>query len=358
VLRGAVVVDAVVHPYDLSAENQLPENLMQLRAVYTSHVVCTGPHHAYRLSEEEFLVDFDGEALSHALFAESPVDLAVIHSLPNLGFTKGWVTSPERMAELRDRHPNRYLLYATVDSPVADTAISQLERQVQTLGVDGLKLYPAFFYEGSGKCWRMDDTDYATPLLEAARDMGIRNVAVHKAIPVPPAPEACFRVEDLDGALERFPTLNFHIVHAGVTFLAQTAELMVRHPNLYANLESSFSYLIRKPAVFAEVLATLLVAGGPERILYGSGANLMHPRPLLEAFADYEIPADVADRLGCPPLSDEIRRKIVGENALRLHGLNAAAVRDRVADDTFETEKRQGLAPPWSLLRCGAGDGR
>ena len=53
--------------------------------------------------------------------------MAIIHSLPNLGFTKGWITRPERMAALRDRHPNRYLLYATVDSPVTDTAIGQLE---------------------------------------------------------------------------------------------------------------------------------------------------------------------------------------------------------------------------------------
>jgi hypothetical protein len=67
------------------------------------------------------------------VFAESPVDLAVIHGLPNLGFAKGGVTDPYRMAELRDRYPGRYLLYATVDTPVADMAIRQLEAQVHLL---------------------------------------------------------------------------------------------------------------------------------------------------------------------------------------------------------------------------------
>ena len=133
---------------------------------------------------------------------------------------------------------------------------------------------------------------------------------------------------------------------------------MARHPNLYANLESSFSYLIRKPAVFAEVLATLLAAAGQARILYGSGANLMHPRPLLEAFSGFAMPDDVVDRIGPPPLTDEVKRKIVGGNALRLHGLSPEAVRDGIAGDTFEAAKRDGLAPPWSRVRGGVAEPR
>ena len=83
-IEGAVVVDAVVHPYDLGPDNQTPEGMDQLRAVHTSHLVCTGRDNpAYALSADQFLVDFDYDALTYALFAESPVDLAVIHSLPN-----------------------------------------------------------------------------------------------------------------------------------------------------------------------------------------------------------------------------------------------------------------------------------
>ncbi len=346
-IDGAVVVDAVVHPYNLSSDNQVPENFEQLRAVHTSHVICTGRDlPEYVLDESEFLVDFDHEALTRALFTESQVDLAILHSLPNLGFTKGYITEPDRVAALRDKYPGRYLLYATVDTPTTARAIADLERQVRELAVDGLKLYPSFFYDGVAQGWRMDGADFAMPLLEAAVDLGIRNVAVHKAIPVPPAPESCFRVDDLDGALGRFPEVNFHIVHAGVAFLDETCALLSDHPNVYANLESSFSYILRKPRLFADVLAALLAAGGADRILYGSGVNLMHPRPLLEAFAAFEMPDDL------PPLTAATKAAILGGNALRLHGLSADDVISKTSGDEFDVARRSGLAPPWSGVRA------
>ncbi|MDQ1501290.1 MAG: uncharacterized protein QOI86_4630, partial [Actinomycetota bacterium] len=312
-----MVVDAVVHPYDLSPANQTPENREQLLAVHAYHRLCTGPNPEYALDDHEFLIDFDPEALTDALFAESPVDLAVIHALPNLGFTRGGVTDPYRMAELRDRYPGRYLLYATVDTPVTDAAIKQLEAQVTELRVDGLKLYPAFFYDGEGHGWRMDGEDFATPLLEAARDLGIRNVAVHKAVPVPPAPVECFRVSDIDAALDRFPTINFHIVHAGVAFLAETAELLGRHRNLYANLESTLSYMLTRPRILAEVLGTFLTAGAGDQLLFGSGANLTHPRLLLDAFERFAMPEDLVAEKGYPELTPDIKGRILGGNALR-----------------------------------------
>ena len=354
-LRDAVVVDAVVHPYNLGAANRRADRMEQLLAVHRFHQLTTGRHHAeYLLDENEFLVDFDGEALTHALFAESPVDLAIIHSLPNLGFTSGRVTEPERMAALRDRYPGRYLLYATVDIPVADTAADELERQVKEYGVDGLKLYPVMFYDDNARGWRLDD-DRATPLLEAAQDLGIRNIAIHKAIPVPPAPAELFRLDDFEAALDRFPQINFHMVHAGVAFVEETAGLMARHSNLYANLESSFSYLLTKPRRFAESIGPLLAVGGAERLLFGSGVNLTHPRPLLEAFDSFEMPADLVEDRGFPSLTEGDRAKILGGNALRMHGLTATDVRTGIVADRFEELKRTGFQPPWSLVRRTAG---
>jgi hypothetical protein len=91
------------------------------------------------------------------------------------------------------------------------------------------------------------------------------------------------------------------------------------------------------------MLGTLLAAGGPDRLLFGSGVNLVHPRPLLEAFATFEMAL----------LTDEVRQKILGRNALRAHGLDPVAVRERIDGDEFETIKAEGFSPPWSLLRQG-----
>lgn len=348
----AFVVDAVVHPYNLAPENQNPDAVDQLEAVYSAHLLATGDDHAeHQLSRQEFFSDFPFDAIASSLFVESPADFAVIHALPNLGFARDYVTDPRRAAAFREQHRDRFLLYATVDTPVTEAAISQLEWQVRELGVDGLKLYPAFFYGNEGEGWRLDGADFATPLLEAARDLGIRNIAVHKALWLPPAPKDAFNIDDLDGPLERFSDLNFHIVHAGAAFLDQTAALLARHRNLYATLESVFAYIVVKPHVFAKVLGTLLRACGADQLMYGSGTNLSHPGPLLDAFDSYSLPPTDIDEHGYPQLTEQDRRKILGENALRVHGLDAESLRPRIADDEFARARRDGLTAPWSHIR-------
>jgi hypothetical protein len=355
VIDDAVVVDAVVHPYNLAPANQNPDAVAQLEAVYHAHVLATGPDHPeHLLQRDEFFADFPFEAIADSLFVESPVDLAIIHALPNLGFARDFVTDPDRAATFRDRHPDRFRFYATVDTPTTDLAIAQLERQVTELGVDGLKLYPAFFYDGLGEGWRLDGADFATPLLEAARDLGIRNVAVHKALWLPPAPREAFDVEDIDGALERFSDLNFFMVHGGAAFLDRTAELLTRHRNLHVTLESVFAYVVVRPAVFAKILGALLHARGSEQLLFGSGSNLSHPAPLLDAFRGYQLPAELIDEHGYAPLTEADRRNILGGNALRLHGIDAPAALARISDDSFARERRLGEARPWGRLRAPA----
>jgi len=352
VLGDITVVDAVVHPYNLSAENQNPDAQPQLDSVYGAHLLATDKEHAsYRLRREEFFTDFSFEAMAAALFLEAQTDFAFIHALPNLGFALDYVTAPARAAAFRDAHPGRFAVYATVDTRNTDEAIEQLRRQVEQLGVDGLKLYPAFFYDGIGEGWRLDSHDFAVPLLTAARDLGIRNVAVHKALWLPPAPKDCFRVDDVDPVLGMFPDLNFTIVHAGMAFREQTVALLANHANLYATLESLFAYVLVRPRLFAEVLGAMIAAAGSERLMYGSGVNLMHPRPLIEKFGSFQLPADLMAERGFAALTPTDRRNIMGVNVLRMHGLDPQAVLAGTRGDEFDRRRAEGLAAPWSALR-------
>jgi predicted TIM-barrel fold metal-dependent hydrolase len=180
-IRNMIVADAVVHPYDLAPSNQIRAGTQQLEAVYAAHRMAVDARHQdFVLQHSEFFSDFSFEAMAQAEFVESPVDLAVIRALPGLGFAKQHVTSPQRAAAFRDRYPDRFKLYATVDTPVLTEAIAQLEQQVKDLGVDGLKLYLAFFYDGIGQGWRLDGDAFATPLLEAAIEMGIKHVCAEE----------------------------------------------------------------------------------------------------------------------------------------------------------------------------------
>jgi uncharacterized protein len=358
VIGESIVVDAVVHPYNLSIENQNPAAQAQLDSVYAAHVLATDEAHAeYALTRDEFFTDFSFEAMASALFLESPTDFAFIHALPNLGFALDDLTSPRRAAAFRDEHPGRFAMYATVDTPVTGTAIAQLRWQVEELGVDGLKLYPAFFYDGIGEGWRLDGPDFAVPLLEAARDLGIRNVAVHKALWLPPAPKDCFRIDDVDPVLALFPDLNFTIVHAGMAFRDQTVALLANHTNLYATLESLFAYVLVKPRAFAEVLGAMVHAAGSERLMYGSGVNLMHPLPMLEEFGRFRMPADLVEERGYQDLTDTDRANILGENVLRMHGMDVAATLAATRGDEYDVARVDGFLPPWAPLRDRAATG-
>jgi predicted TIM-barrel fold metal-dependent hydrolase len=312
VLGSDVVVDAVVHPFNVGATNRAPDAEAQLDALYGAHQ---------------------------------------LHALPNLGFGRTHVTAPDRVAALGAKYPDRFIVYATVDTPITDAAIAELERQAATFPVRGLKLYPAFFYDGTGEGWRLDGPDFATPLLEAARDLGITNIAIHKALWLAPAPRGAFGLDDLHGAFERFPELSFQIVHAGTAFLEQTIELLREHENMYATLETTFQYLISRPDLFARIIGTMVTQCGSEQLLFASGVNLMHPAPLLLEFQDYTIPEHVLREYDLRQLTDDDRRNILGRNALRLHGISEETVTAATKADAFSALRAETGAEPWATLR-------
>jgi uncharacterized protein len=140
-------------------------------------------------------------------------------------------------------------------------------------------------------------------------------------------------------------------VHAGIAFLEKTTELMARHRNLWANLESTFSFIMTKPRVFAEILGELLLAAGADRLMFGSGVNLIHTYPPIKRFCEFEMPSEFVEDRGYPELTIDIKRKILGGNALRLHGLDAEELRCVTAGDDVERRRERGLAPRWSRLR-------
>ena len=351
-INDSLVVDAVVHPYNLGPDNQNPSAAAQLETVYSAHVLATGEaQQEHILKREEFFSDLPFDAVGRSLFVESPVDFAVIHALPNLGFARAYVTDPGRAGAYQDEHPQRFRMYATVDTPDVGEAIKQLEQQVHDHDIVGLKLYPAFFYDNVGEGWRMDGEDFATPVIEAARDLGIKHVAVHKALWLKPAPRSAFDIEDMAGALDRFPELTFQMVHAGTAFVDQTIELLKSFPNMYATLESTFAYAVVRPDVFSSIMGRLLRDCGADQLLFASGSNLSHPAPLLEAFAHFQFSDKEKEEHGFPHLSERDRAKILGGNLLRQLGLDEQEIRSGIAQDEFARARAEGPVRPWSAIR-------
>ena len=342
-----MIVDAVVHPWNMSPENQNPAAQAQIDAVYASHRLSYDAAHAdYVLQPDEFFRDLSFDVIARAEFVESPVDVAILHSLPNLGFGLGHITLPEKCAAFRDRFPHRTRILGTVGTPIAATAIEEITRQHGELGIDGVKLYPAFFYDGKGEGWRMDGEDWATPFLEGCRKLGLTRIAIHKALWLEPAPKSAFDIDDMGPPLDRFPEMSFEMVHGGAAFLDETIRLMQRHPNLHLTLETTFSYVLTKPRVFAKILGRLVTEVGSDRLLFASGNNLAHPRPLIEAFDGYQFPEEYCQEFGIRPLTEEDRANIMGLNAATLYGIEAQQI-----DDEFSRARAAGIPGPWSAIR-------
>ena len=342
-----MIVDAVVHPWNMSPENQNPAAQAQIDAVYASHRLSYDAAHAdYVLQPDEFFRDLSFDVIARAEFVESPVDVAILHSLPNLGFGLGHITLPEKCAAFRDRFPHRTRILGTVGTPIAATAIEEITRQHGELGIDGVKLYPAFFYDGKGEGWRMDGEDWATPFLEGCRKLGLTRIAIHKALWLEPAPKSAFAIDDMGPPLDRFPDMSFEMVHGGAAFLDETIRLMQRHPNLHLTLETTFSYVLTKPRVFAKILGRLVTEVGSDRLLFASGNNLAHPRPLIEAFDGYQFPEEYCQEFGIRPLTEEDRANIMGLNAATLYGIEAQLI-----EDEFSRARAAGIPGPWSAIR-------
>jgi uncharacterized protein len=347
--QGSIVIDAVVHPYNLSPSNWIEGGQQLMEAVHSFHQLFTKDPATW-LTREEYFTDFPSYATAHALFAESDCDMAILHALPILGFTSGVLTDRYKMAALRDRYPDRFVLYGNADTLDIHEAIKQLELQVKELHIVGLKFYPALFYDTGVQRWRMDDPNYAIPLLEAARDLGVRNVAIHKAMPWG-APVDYYKIGDMEDPIGRFPDMNFQMVHAGFAFLEETVMYLRSYKNFYANLEATAAFADSRPRYFAEVLGEMLYWGCEDQILFASGLNVAHPRPVLDALESIEMPKDLMEGKGYPAITPEVRRKIMGLNAARMHGIDPVKQLAKIKDDEFEQAKKGGLRAPWSGVR-------
>jgi predicted TIM-barrel fold metal-dependent hydrolase len=228
----------------------------------------------------------------------------------------------EKCAEMAAKHPDRAVFWGSVNPLEGKKAIDLMTRQVEDHGAKAFKFYNVRYDYGQPFPWRMDDPRIAFPVFERAQELGINLIGVHKGVPLGPQPIEHTQTWDMDGAAANFPDINFVIFHVGLPFLDETCWQLIRYPNLYASLAATINFLVRAPRMFAEIIGKLLFWCGEDKIIYGSEAPLFHPQWALRAFMDFQIPQDLCEGYGYPQLTETAKRKILGLNLLRLHGMD------------------------------------
>lgn len=356
------VIDGVGHALDFSPDNivdGVPEQKIEdFRAFGYSGFVkqLESREPGYQLTYEEWSSHITAEDLANALFVESDVDMVVGHAVEIKPLFKHGMFRWDVLLDLKRIAPERTLLYAAVDTFNTEREqIYEFMAKAVEEGAIGFKFYPSngMFDRASNRLISQfyDDPENAYPLFEKARELGVRTVAFHKAQPVGVGPNTVVGVRDISTAAAEFPDLHFEVVHAGWAFLEDTAYQLQFHPNVYANLENTLGLVVNQPMRFAHIIGTLLRAGAEDRLFFGSGCALNHPDPQIRAFMAFEMPQDLVDGYGYPPLTHDAKRKILGGNIALMHGIDIDERKRAIAGDPWSARRASGKAAPWSGLR-------
>ena len=326
----AIVFDGVAHVFNFEKKNALGSaGEMFNNHLYAFHAALT-PEGQTVLPAEEFLRQWTVEDIDEMVYGNSSTDMLVAMPLPLTDLFKDGLSPWEECAELARRNPDRTVFWGSVNPLEGRRALDLMERQVGEFGAKAFKFYNVRYDYGRPFPWRMDDPQVAFPVFEKAQELGVNLIGVHKGVPLGPQPIEATQTWDMDGAAANFPDINFVIFHVGLPFIDEVCWQLIRHPNLYASLAVGINFIVRAPRQFAELLGKLLFWCGEDKIIYGSEAPIWQPQWALDAFWNFQLPQDLVEGYGYPQLTEQAKRKILGENLLRLHGMDVEATRARL----------------------------
>lgn len=343
------IIDGVCHPYNFEKAN-LNGRFGEIfnDVMFSFHPLVNPPDAA--LSREEWEHNWQPLEFLETMLLESKTDVCCVHSTPIYDAYHDGLVSNEKGAWLKENFPDRVIWYGCVDLFDDPDKVMQTLKQCHEQGADGIKLYPSRYADGFTESWRMDSRDTAFPIFEYARDHGIHNIAVHKALPIGPISSEGMLVDDISAAANCFPELNFQIVHAGFMFVDETVMLLRNHPNIYVTMEASMLFTILDPPHQAKLFAEFFSASGFERVIYASAAVNPHPQVVIEALLNFQMPEDSPFQL-----TDVARALVMGGNLARLHGIDTDQRKQLLSQDSFAQTRSQGLRTPWSSMRGAQG---
>ena len=270
--------------------------------------------HFQKYSEDDLMKD---------VFEDGHVDVAIFQPTDlKEWYTEGFNTTA-RNAEMGKKHPGKFIYNTNFDPRDGDLGLEELKRNVETYGCKGVKLYTAEWNNGS-RGYKLSDPG-AYRFLEAAQNLGIKNIHVHKGPTIWPLDKDAFDVADVDHAATDFQELNFIIEHVGLPRIEDFCFMATQEPNVYAGLSVVIGGLMHaRPNFFAKVMGELLFWVGEDKMTFGSDYGIWEPKWQVEGFVDWEMP-DREEFADFPRLGVAGKKKILGLNAAALYGIEVPA---------------------------------
>lgn len=296
------------------------------------------------------------------MFLDSDTSMAVISGLPAKTDDQNVLTPAEIIetrAEINGLAKSKRIIAHGLFSPDLGKAnLEEMHRQHEQLKPEAWKGYPGQPLADGSVGWWMDDEKVAYPFYEYSRKIGIKNICVHKGLPLPGWEVEHSSPRDVEKAAKDFPDLNFLIYHAGfkgvpdampavqdgfktVTHIPWVSDLCAvrkRNPkmtNVYMDLGTTFAMtVITQPVLCAYMLGMMIDAFGEDHVLWGTDSIWWgSPQWQIEAFRRLQMPEELQKRFGFKPLTDKIKAKIFGLNSARVYGIDVKAKMNAIPAD-------------------------
>ena len=293
------------------------------------------------------------------VFLDSDTDVMVLSFVPSARdaepVTIQAADAVRRVVEkLEGTH--RLLIHGAVNPNQA----GDLERMDELKGRWGVSAWKTYTQFGpGGKGYFLSD-DVGTRFIEKARSLGVKVICVHKGLPFGPRSYEHSQCSDIGVVAKRFPDVKFLIYHSG--FVSTVREQPYDHDakrdgidtlirslldngvkpgsNVFAELGSTWRFLMRDPEQAAHALGKLLQHCGEDNVLWGTDSIWYgSPQDQIQAFRTFQISAELRAKHGYPEVTPALRSKIFGLSGARVYGLSAAEVKKYTSGDRVAREK-------------------
>src|SRR5262249_13682098 len=173
---------------------------------------------------------------------------------------------------------------------------------------------------------------------------------------------------------KRYPDVSFLIYHSGfVTGVAEREfdagargrtgrgaedgiDTLIRslvengvepNSNVYAELGSTWRFLMRDPDSAAHAIGKLLKYCGENNVLWGTDSIWYgSPQDQIQAFRTFQISPELRARHGYPEMTSRLRAKIFGLNATQVYAVHPDDLRRFAAGDRIAQERGAYLERP------------
>ena len=200
-----------------------------------------------------------------------------------------------------------------------------------------------------------------TRFIEKARTLGVKVICVHKGLPFGKQSYEHSQCSDIGVVAKRFPDVSFLVYHSGfVTGVPERAytgrgagdgiDTLIRslvendvkpNSNVYAELGSTWRFLMRDPDGAAHALGKLLKYCGENNVLWGTDSIWYgSPQDQIQAFRTFQISPELRAQHGYPEITQALRAKIFGLNATRPYAISADEVKKHTRADPIAGERR------------------